>query len=91
MDGEEVGFLDGVRVDPLAGLNVRQGGKPVAVTGGDLELQVLRGFFHGGCQFGLDAAAAAGEERLGAGDQLCVVLRTDFTGARCRAATPRSL
>ncbi len=42
VDGEDVGLLDGPRVDALVALHMAERGQPVAIDGGALEIERLR-------------------------------------------------
>ena len=71
--GEDVGFLEGVRIDPLVRLDMRQRRQPVAVDRRRLEIEALGRRFHLGLDLGADGAAPPGEKRLRLVDQMAVV------------------
>ena len=65
MDGEQIRLLEGLRVDALMALDVGEGGEPVAVAGGLLEVEPVGGLAHRALHGGAHRLAAAGEEVLG--------------------------
>ena len=62
VDGEDVGFLNALRIDVLPRLHGRERGEPVAVARRLLEFELLRRFLHPGGQQLLHRRGAAGEE-----------------------------
>ena len=59
MDGEHVGLVDGLRVDALMRLHMRQCRQPVAENGGSLEIELFGGVLHRAGYLGLHLLALA--------------------------------
>ena len=85
-DGEDVGFFDAARIDPLRALNRRERRDAVAQPRRALKLQSLGGFGHFARQLFADVATFAGEEIPRLSHELGVILHGDFAGARARTA-----
>ncbi len=86
MDGEDVGFLHGLRIDALLRLDRRQCGEAVAVKRRGFEREFGRGLFHLAGKLLLDEAAAAGKEVGGLVHQLGIAGKIDLAGAGPRTA-----
>src|SRR5205085_4664446 len=83
---ENVGVPKTFRMDCLAALYIGQCPKPVAVNSGKLVILAASGFRHELGQPCLHASGFAGQEFLRLADEFAIVLFTDPTDARRRAA-----
>src|SRR5262249_30233848 len=83
--GEEVGFLDRPRIDPLRTLDERERCNAVAINGGRLEVEPLGGQLHLLLHLDADGLAAPGKEADRLVDQLAVLTVRDDAGAGRRA------
>ena len=81
MDGEDVCFLDALRIDALMTLDVAECSQPVAVDSGPFKIQVFGGILHLRRNLGLHLLAAARQEILRLRNKLGIVGSRDFTCA----------
>lgn len=79
--GEDVGFLDPLRIDVLPGLHGRKCSEAVAIARGLLEFEILRRCLHAGGEQLLHRRGAAGEEVAGLAGEGLVVRDRDLAGA----------
>src|SRR5690606_26802728 len=86
VNGENIRFLDPLRVYALMALHVGKRSKAVAIDGRALEIERLRGLLHGGRDLRLHLAGAAGKEVLRLGNQTGIIFCADLAGARPRTA-----
>ena len=84
--GKQIGLVESGRIDALAGLDLAHRPKPVAVTGGALEIQRVGGLVHFRDQPVLHAAAFAGEKAFGFLHQLAIARLVDASHAGRAAA-----
>ncbi len=85
-NGEDIGLLDGMRIDPLHALDVGERGDAVAQPRRALIVEHLGGLVHLVCQQIAHRAALAGKEGAGFVHQRRVICRIDLAGAGRGAA-----
>src|SRR4029077_13049255 len=86
IDGEHVGLLDAVRIDPLMRLNRGKRGEAVAVNRRALEVERDRSLFHLIGKLVLDLLASPGQKVVRFAHQTRIIGKVDFLGAWSRTA-----
>ena len=81
MDGEDIGFLDALRIDALMALDMAECCQPVAIDRSPFEIQVFGGILHLRRNLSLHLLASARQEILRLRNKLGIVGSRDFTCA----------
>ena len=85
MHGEDVGFLEGARIDALVRGNGGERGETIAIDRGAFEIERGRRRIHLRRHFLFHGLAAAGEEVVGLAHQFAIAGEIDFLRTRRRA------